>query len=275
MQARTSKPEKGNKFYIRKANGGYSTCVKGKPTDSCDVLANCVGYACGRFNEIIGSMKYPSLNNNAENFVERAKSKGLEVVNYPVLGGIMVWQKGATLKGSDGAGHVAIVERIDSADQIYTSESGYNSKAFWNSTRKKGNGNWGQASSYKFRGCIVNPTIGKNNTPTPSPTDSAYKTFVKGVQSSCGAKVDGIAGKETLSRTVTLSTKKNSKHKVVKVLQTYLISLGYSCGKCGADGIFGSGTKSAVKAYQKDHGCVVDGVITKQNKTWKKLLKLA
>ncbi len=112
-------------------------------------------------------------------------------------------------------------------------------------------------------------------TPTPAPTDSAYKTFVKGVQSACGAKVDGIAGKETLSKTVTLSTKKNSKHKVVKVLQTYLISLGYSCGKCGADGIFGSGTKSAVKAFQKANGCVVDGVLDAKNKTWKKLLKLA
>ena len=112
-------------------------------------------------------------------------------------------------------------------------------------------------------------------TPTPKPTDSAYKTFVKGVQSACGAKVDGIAGKETLSKTVTLSTKKNSKHKVVKVLQTYLISLGYSCGKCGADGIFGSDTKSAVKAFQKANGCVVDGVLDAKNKTWKKLLKLA
>lgn len=113
---------------------------------------------------------------------------------------------------------------------------------------------------------------GGDDTPTD---DSAYKTFVKGVQSTCGAKVDGIAGQETLSKTVTLSTKKNSKHKVVKILQTYLIALGYSCGKCGADGIFGSGTKSAVKKFQKANDCVVDGVLDAKNKTWKKLLKLA
>ena len=63
MQMRTSKPGAGNKFYITKSKGGYSTCIQGSPTDSqCNVLANCVGYACGRFNEIIGSMKYPSLN---------------------------------------------------------------------------------------------------------------------------------------------------------------------------------------------------------------------
>lgn len=160
MQVRVSKPEAGNKFYTTKANGGYSTCIKGKPTDKCDVLANCVGYACGRFNEIIGSMKYPSLNCNAENFIERAKSLGLQISNTPTLGGIMVWQKGNTLNGSDGAGHVAVVERIDSANQIYTSESGYNSKAFWNTLRTNNNGRWGAGAGYKYRGCIVNPAIG-------------------------------------------------------------------------------------------------------------------
>lgn len=130
MEMRTSKPSKGNKFYTTRSNGGYSTCIQGKPTDVCNVLANCVGYACGRFNEIIGSMKYPSLNCNAENFIERAKTLGLTIVNYPVLGGIMVWQKGNTLSGNDGAGHVAIVEKIIDKNTIYTSESGYGSSVF-------------------------------------------------------------------------------------------------------------------------------------------------
>ena len=173
MEMRTSKPQAGNKFYTTKARGGYSTCIQGSPTDVCDVLANCVGYACGRFNEIIGSMKYPSLNCNAENFIERAKNTyGLTVVPYPTLGGIMVWQKGDTLSGNDGAGHVAVVERIDSANQIYTSESGYKSSAFWNSVRRNDNGRWGLGTGYKFRGCIVNPAIGDVHyvDPTPAPT---------------------------------------------------------------------------------------------------------
>lgn len=158
---RTSKPSAGNKFYNNGNNGGYSWCINGSPTDKgCNVLANCVGYACGRFNEIIGSMKYKTLCCNAENFIERAKQAGLQVVNYPTLGGIMVWQKGATLSGNDGAGHVAVVERIDSANQIYTSESGYGSSAFWNSIRKNNNGRWGLGNGYTFRGCIVNPAIG-------------------------------------------------------------------------------------------------------------------
>ena len=55
FKMRTSKPEAGNKYYITKANGGYSDAIKGSPTDKdCDVLSNCVGYAYGRFNEIGG-----------------------------------------------------------------------------------------------------------------------------------------------------------------------------------------------------------------------------
>lgn len=171
MQIRNKKPEAGNKFYITTTKGGYSTCIQGKPTDKdCNVLANCVGYACGRFNEIIGSMKYPGLNCNAEYFIERAISLGLSVVDNPTLGGIMVWQNG-TLSGNDGAGHVAIVERIDSDNQIYTSESGYGSIAFWNQLRKNSNGRWGLSSSYKFRGCIVNPAIGYKPYEPPKPID--------------------------------------------------------------------------------------------------------
>ena len=186
MNIRTTKPTSGNKFFITKSKGGYSSCIQGNPTDSqCNVLANCVGYACGRFNEIIGSMKYPSLNCNAENFIERAKNTyGLEISSVPTLGGIMVWQKG-TLSGNDGAGHVAIVEKIIDSNTIYTSESGYGGSAFWNSTRRNTNGRWGLGSAYTFRGCIVNPAIGKVVAPTPTPSakksvDEVAKEVIRG-----------------------------------------------------------------------------------------------
>lgn len=58
--------------------------------------------------EIIGKDKIEyQLVCNAENFIEKAKAYGLKVVDYPTLGGIMVWRKGASLSGNDGAGHVA------------------------------------------------------------------------------------------------------------------------------------------------------------------------
>ena len=159
FKPRMTKPEAGNPYYNTKANGGYSNAIKGKPTDKdCDVLANCVGYAYGRFNEIggWGSCKYlwPT---NAEKFIQYAD--GLEIGQTPKLGACMVWRKGATLLGSDGAGHVAIVEKIVSATEVVTSESGYNSKKpFWTQTRKKGsNGRWGAGYGYTFLGFIYNP----------------------------------------------------------------------------------------------------------------------
>lgn len=180
MKIRTKKPASKDKYYITKGAGGFSTCIIGKPTDKeCNVLANCVGYACGRFNEIIESMKYPTLHCNAENFIERAISLGLKVVSKPSLGGIMVWQKGATLKGADGAGHVEVVERIDSDNQIYTSSSAYNGQSFYNVVRNNNNGRWGLNSTYKYRGCIINPKLGYKPfvaPPKPKPTPNTSET---------------------------------------------------------------------------------------------------
>lgn len=173
---RTAKPGAGNKCYIRQATGGWNSCIQGSPTDSqCNVLANCVGYANGRFNEIYNeitgnrSNKYNTLNCNAENFIERARNAGLEVGQTPRAGAIMCWKKGATLSGSDGAGHVAVVERVNSDGSVYTSESGYGSSAFWNQTRYNSNGRWGIGSGYTFRGFIYNPAV-KETQPAPQPT---------------------------------------------------------------------------------------------------------
>ena len=154
---RTTKPAKGNRYYIRKASGGWSPCIQGSPKDpDCDVLSNCVGYAIGRFNEIggWGSCKY-LVSVNAENFIQYTD---LPVGQTPKLGACMVWQKGATLSGADGAGHVAIVEQVVSDTEVLTSESAWGGKAFYTSTRKKGSdGKWGMGGDYKFLGFIYNP----------------------------------------------------------------------------------------------------------------------
>lgn len=288
FKPRLTKPEAGNKYYITKSRGGYSDAIQGKPTDpNCNVLANCVGYAYGRFNEIggYGYCKYlrPV---NAENFIQYAK--GLKVGQTPKLGACMVWRKGASLSGSDGAGHVAIVEKIISSTQIVTSESGYkSSKPFWTKTRNKGNGNWGAGSGYTFLGFIYNPAVSDDtvvsgststsNTTKPSTSTStsgySLKQFVTDVQKATGAAVDGIAGPETLSKTKTLSKSYNSRHASVLAVQKRLISMGYNPG--AADGIYGPNTAYAVAKFQQKNGCVCDGIITAKAKTWQKLLGLA
>ena len=197
MKIRTSKPEKGNKYYITKSKGGYSNAIVGSPTDKdCNVLANCVGYAYGRFNEIggYGYCKYLAPV-NAENFIQYKGS--CKVGQTPKAGAVMVWQKGATLSGSDGAGHVAIVEKVISSTKVYTSESGWGSSTpFWNATRSKGSGNWGAGSGYKFLGFIYNPAVKDGETPV-APAKKSVETLAKEVLA--GKWGNGDARKKALT----------------------------------------------------------------------------
>ena len=171
---RTTRPTTGNKYFITRSNGGYSTCIQGKPTDSqCNVLANCVGYACGAYNEELGLgyEKY-HLNCNAENFIERAIASGLSVVSKPVVGSILCWEGVGSL-----AGHVAIVIEVINDNCIRTAESGYgSSRPFWITTRYNNNGRWGLNANYRPRGFIVNPNYPYNPTPKPEPTPTPAPT---------------------------------------------------------------------------------------------------
>lgn len=149
---RTVRPEAGNKYYITKSAGGYSTCIVGKPTDSkCNVLSNCVGYACGAANEelALGYEKY-HLNCNAENFIERAIASGLSVYKTPQVGDIICWEGKGSL-----AGHVGIVIEVKNSNTIRVAQSGYgNSNPFYITTNSNNNGRWGLSENYPFRGFI-------------------------------------------------------------------------------------------------------------------------
>lgn len=124
-------------------------------------------------------------------------------------------------------------------------------------------------------------TTAKKEEPTKTTTSTKKNTytqteFIKDIEKALGVKVDGKGDKTLLSKTPTLSVKTNKKHKIVKYVQKYLISLGISCGSCGADGDFGNGTTEAVKKYQKKYVKMAnpDGVITSGCGTWKKLLNM-
>ena len=133
-------------------------------------------------------------------------------------------------------------------------------KSFWYGQK--------QASRSTFGGAP------KTTTTTASTSGYTLKQFVSDVQKACGANVDGIPGHQTLSKTVTVSAKYNKRHAVVKCIQKRLAALGYT--EIGnADGEAGPKFTSAVAHFQQDNGCVVDGVISARNTTWKKLLGMA
>lgn len=110
---------------------------------------------------------------------------------------------------------------------------------------------------------------------TAAPAEEyTLEQFVREVQGAIDARVDGIPGPETLSKTPTVSQQKNSTHAVVEPVQKWLYALGYTdVGE--ADGIAGVKFTAAITAFQEDHGCWADGEITAKNKTWRCLLGMA
>lgn len=195
----TSKPSAGDpyiSYYNNSSHGGQSTCISGSPMDPvCNVLSNCVGWVCGRFNHIYSVlsgdkiMKYKAFHSNAGDMYEKAASFGLKTGSTPQAGAIMVWGK------QGGAGHVAIVEKVISSDEVMTSESGYNSYAFRNKNRKKGNGNWGSNSPYYFKGFVYNPAVQDYYAThsTSGSTSANAKTIWQRLKTK-GMSENGIAG---------------------------------------------------------------------------------
>lgn len=126
---------------------------------------------------------------------------------------------------------------------------------------------------------IVNGKAAENTTPVQKeevskPVQITGNDWIRRLQQECNAqgfsnqKVDGIAGPNTLKGCPML--RKGAQGNITKLLQEKLVKLGYSTN--GVDGIFGSGTYTAVREFQKTRGLSADGIVG-QN-TWRKLLNL-
>lgn len=289
MKKRTTCPKKNSKYYNNRRHGGLSDAVDGYPMISgLTVLQNCVGYANSRFNEIIndpdlkGIVKaFPyQLVCNAENFVESAKRQGLKISRKPILGGIMVWQKGNTLDSWDGAGHVEVVEKVNKDGTVTCSSSGWNGWTFRLLTRSNSNGNWGQASPYKFRGCIINPSIKDGDVPTDQPLvidGVGGGMTVMALQRWLGKFEDGVISGQASNQykyRKSLTAYENGKggsgtvkalqkklgieadgywgEVTSKALQKYLKKAKYDIGKDGVDGYFGNASMKALQQFLND-----------------------
>lgn len=147
---RLSAPSTTDKNYLHYSAGGYNYCIEIK-NDSC--LPNCVGYAWGRWREILG-YKHKLSTGNAENFY--LKADGYARGQKPRVGAVICWRKGKAKYAEDGCGHVAIVEKINNDGTIVCSESNYGGSRFNTRTLKASNSYY-LGKNYVFQGFIYLP----------------------------------------------------------------------------------------------------------------------
>lgn len=119
-------------------------------------------------------------------------------------------------------------------------------------------------SMAKFRAAVMTLVNGKN-----SPSDPVISEGKESIAETIKPVETVQTTPATGSVVISMETqRKGSKGTQVKVLQWLLSLNGYNVGT--VDGIFGSKTLAAVKAYQQAKGLSVDGVVGKN--TWKTLL---
>lgn len=215
---RLKAPSKSDKNWIHTSKGGKNSCIL---ITGNSVLPNCVGYAWGRWLELLG--KTPKLSRaNAEDWW--AYKDGYDRGQTPKLGAVAVWRKGKVGVNSDGAGHVAIVENIASDGTITFGQSGYGYKRFYVTKMKKP---FNLGGTYHFLGFIYLPQ----------------------------AKQKGETSYSGMLPTKTI--KKGSRGKQVEYLQQFLNWYG---NNLKVDGDFGAKTDKALRAFQKAKGLEADGI---------------
>lgn len=136
-------PTNNNKYYKHISASGLNSCI---PIRNGSVLPNCVGYAWGRWYEMLG--KKPKLSRgNATNWY--SYKDGYKRGKTPKLGAVICWS-------GNRYGHVAIVEEIYPNGDIRTSTSNYGGSRFYLSRFTKAS-NYYLGRGYTFQGFIYTP----------------------------------------------------------------------------------------------------------------------
>ena len=184
---RLTAPSASDKNYIHTSANGYNYCIL---VSGNSVLPNCVGYAWGRWRELLG--KYHELSrNNAESWY--GKNDGYKRGQTPKLGAVMCWRKGVAGDETDGAGHVAIVEKVYADGTVLTSNSAWGGSRFYTKELKPP---YSLGGTYVFQGFIYLPIEFDDEvkpTETKTETTSASSETVYTVKS--GDTLGQIAAK--------------------------------------------------------------------------------
>lgn len=137
-----------------------------------EITGNCVGYAYGRFAEIMGQWPTNLPHCNAGLWIDKLNG-AYKWGKEPKIGAVAVWKKPGQ------AGHVAIVEYINTDGTIMLSESGYSASwptRFWTSGPRSGP-NW-YGAPYVFQGFIYNPATEGNIQVAPFEGGIKYGTRI-------------------------------------------------------------------------------------------------
>ncbi len=280
---RLTSPSYDNKNYIYYQNGGYNYCIKITSNGSC--LPNCVGYAWGRFRELLD--KYPNLSRgNAERWW--TYNDGYQRGSTPKLGAVICFRKGSERNDNDGAGHVGIVEKINEDGSITVSNSAYHGSRFYLVTIRYP---YNIGTNYHFQGFIYNPNnydendniikviqrtlnerYGYNLAVDGSPGPDTRKHMIMALQTEFNKQygtnldIDGSFGPKTKRACPDIC--QGCKGNITWLIQAMLIIKGYNLQ---LDSSYGPDTKSKIKAFQRANGLKVDGICGRN--TFAKLFK--
>ena len=171
--AREEAPSSSDKRWISTRYGGYNPCIIARGQS---VLPNCVGYAYGRFMEIMGTTSCKLPTSDAGQWFGY-KYDGYERGSTPRLGAVICWSHAGY------AGHVAIVEKINPDKSIVTSNSAWQGTLFYTQTLYPPHYTWN--SAYVLQGFIYNPKA-------PESTDSTIAEFIKEAKSNIGKNTSAL-----------------------------------------------------------------------------------
>ena len=237
---RTTCPERTNKYYV---NGSYNPFAYNY--DMFKLNGNCTTYAYGRAAELLDRKPVGLPTSNAENWfadVKNFKKISASDSNFEVrVGDILVYRSGNIHDGSDGAGHVCIVEEKYLDGSILISESGY--KHFLFRTRKLSKPyKWGE--NYILEGVIRISDFEDN------PTEKKTYTGTYPTLPSRGFFCYDTVHKKVLDRGEQV---KNLQRLLNWILDTNLV----------IDGALGPLCDKAILQFQKTYGLSQDGCFGK------------